>query len=112
MGISVSSICKYKKILKEKGKKGLKQACEKEYHGRARTPKGIEAEVVKFSLKNPQLGQIEASKQLRKKGIFLASATLRSIWLRYNIQTIALRTQKTKKQKLLNLNSLYSKRVP
>ena len=86
MGISVSGICKYKKILKEKGKKGLKQACEKEYHGRARTPKGIEAEIVKFSLKNLQLGQIEASKQLRKKGIFLASATLRSIWLRYNIQ--------------------------
>ena len=101
-GIPICTIVRYKKILKEKGKEGLRQACEKERHGRTRTPKDIEAKVVALSLKNPQLGKEDISKQLRLQNtIDLQPSTIYCIWKRHHMQTIALRTQRAKKQKVV-----------
>ena len=100
-GISICTIGRYKKILKEKGKEGLREACEKESHGRTRTPKDIEAKVVTLSLKNPHLGREDISRQLRlQNSIDLHPSTIYHIWQRHHMQTITLRTQRAKKQKV------------
>jgi hypothetical protein len=52
----------------------------------------IEKIVVNFSIKNPHLGEDQAAKHIRNKfKIEISSGTIRNIWLRNNMETIALR---------------------
>lgn len=48
--------------------------------------------VIRFSLKNPHLGEDQVAKHLnRRKGIDISRSTVRQIWLLNNLETIALR---------------------
>ena len=46
-----------------------------------------ESEVVSMATDNPAFGQVRVSNELRKKGIFISPGGVRSVWLRYNLQT-------------------------
>ena len=43
------------------------------------------------SIEYPAYGQVRASNELKKRGIFISSGGVRNIWLRHNLQTIKLR---------------------
>ena len=53
--------------------------------------KEVEDAVVDFAIEYPAYGQVRASNELKKRGIFISSGGVRNIWLRHNLQTIKLR---------------------
>ena len=53
--------------------------------------KEVEDAVVDFAIECPAYGQVRASNELKKRGIFISSGGVRNIWLRHNLQTIKLR---------------------
>ena len=53
--------------------------------------KEVEDAVVDFTIECPAYGQVRASNELKKRGIFISSGGVRNIWLRHNLQTIKLR---------------------
>ncbi|MEE4164990.1 MAG: ISNCY family transposase, partial [Desulfocapsaceae bacterium] len=96
-GCSRETIYKNRRLLKEKGPQALKRRFRKDHHHKNRTPKEIEAVVIAFSLENPHLGQAQVSAQLRTNyQIELSPIGVRCVWLRENMNTSALRVQRSK----------------
>lgn len=96
-GCSRETIYKNRRLLKEKDPQALKRTFRKNHHHKNRTAKKIEAVVIAFSLENPHLGQVQVSAQLRTNyQIELSPSGVRSVWLRENINTSALRVQRSK----------------
>ncbi len=68
----------------------------KDHHHKNRADKNLEKTVVGFSLDNPHLGQSQASRQMKKiYKIDISPSGVRGIWLRAQMQTTALRPQKS-----------------
>jgi transposase InsO family protein len=47
----------------------------------------VEEAVVQLALDNPALGQLRASNELRKMGVFISPGGVRSVWLRHDLET-------------------------
>ncbi len=93
-GVSRQTIYKNRRILKEKGPQSLKRTFRTDHHHKNRASKDIENIVIKFSLKNPHLGQAQMSRQIKKHHqIEISPGGVRSIWLRHEMQTTGLRIQ-------------------
>ncbi len=96
-GCSRETIYKNRRLLKEKGPQALKRRFRQNHHHKNRTDKEIEAVVIAFSLENPHLGQGQVSAQLRTNyQIELSPNGVRYVWLRENMNTCALRVQRSK----------------
>jgi transposase len=96
-GCSRETIYRNMKILKEKGPLALKRTFQKNIIHKNRTAKSIEDTVISFSIKNPHLGQAQVSAHIKANyAIELSPSGVRSIWLRENMNTVALRISKTK----------------
>ena len=50
-----------------------------------RVDEKVEQAVVQFALDNPAFGQVHVNNELRKQGIFVSAAGVRSIWLRHTL---------------------------
>ena len=95
-GVSRDTIYRHKRILKEFGPEGLKRQITKDLHHKNRADKILENTVVEFSLDNPHLGQCQVSRQIRKVfNMDVSPSGVRNIWLREEMQTTALRLQKS-----------------
>ncbi|MBT6504285.1 MAG: helix-turn-helix domain-containing protein [Deltaproteobacteria bacterium] len=97
--LSIFSIiyCDDSQLLKEKGPQALKRRFRQNHHHKNRTDKEIEDVVIAFSLENPHLGQVQVSAQLRTNyQIELSPNGVRYVWLRENMNTSALRVQRSK----------------
>jgi transposase len=93
-GISRQTIYKNKKLLEEKGPQSLKRTFNKNHYHKNRAEKNIENLVIKFSLENPHLGQVQVSLQLNKiYQTAISPSGVRNIWVRAKLQTMALRIQ-------------------
>lgn len=94
-GVSRDTIYRHRRLIKEGGIQALKrQVNEDNVHGN-QTDDEIANTVIEFSLDNPHLGQLQVSNHLRKQcQIDLSASGVRNVWLRENMQTIALRMQK------------------
>ena len=96
-GCSRETIYKNRRLLKEKGPQALKRRFRQNHHHKNRTDKEIEDVVIAFSLENPHLGQVQVSAQLRTNyQIELSPNGVRYVWLRENMNTSALRVQRSK----------------
>lgn len=93
-GVSRQTIYKNRKLLKEKGPQSLKRTFRKNHYHKNRAKKSIENLVIEFSLENPHLGQAQVSLQLNKMHqTAISPSGVRNIWVRANLQTMALRIQ-------------------
>ena len=96
-GCSRETIYKNRRLLKEKGPQALKRTFRQDHHHKNRTDKKIEDVVIAFSLENPHLGQVQISAQLRTNyQIELGPSGVRNVWLRENMNTSALRVQRSR----------------
>ena len=96
-GCSRETIYKNRRLLKEKGPQALKRRFRQNHHHKNRTDKEIEDVVIAFSLENPHLVQVQVSAQLRTNyQIELSPNGVRYVWLRENMNTSALRVQRSK----------------
>jgi len=95
-GVSRDTIYRHRRILKENGPEGLKRQITKDHHHKNRAVKTLEKTVMEFSLHNPHLGQSQVSRQIKKVfRIDISPSGVRGIWLRADMQTTALRVQKS-----------------
>lgn len=95
-GVSRDTIYRHRKILKEKGPEGLKRQIKKDHYHKNRADKNLETVVIKFSLENPHLGQVQVARQFKEVyEIDISPNGVRGIWLRAEMQTTALRVHKS-----------------
>lgn len=87
MGFSRDTFYRYKELIETGGIEALAEKSRRGPNRKNRTDEKTESRVLNLALENPALGQVRASNELRKEGVFISPAGVRGIWLRHNIET-------------------------
>jgi len=95
-GISRDTIYRHRRLVKENGKHALKRQISLNQRHKNRTNEALEKLVLEFSLQNPHLGQVQVSAQLKLNyEAEISPNGVRYVWLRENMNTSALRVQRS-----------------
>jgi transposase len=86
-GVSRQHFYDIKKAYDENGIEGLKEKTRRKPCLKNRVAPEVEDAVLKMAYEYPAFGQLRVSNELRKSGILISSGGVRSIWLRYDLQT-------------------------
>ncbi len=87
MGYSRDSFYRYKELYETGGELALQDLTRKKPCLKNRVDESTEKAVVDFALEKPAYGQLRVSNELKKGGIFISPGGIRSVWLRYNLET-------------------------
>ena len=85
MGLSRQTFYRYQELVEEGGLDNLIEKSRKKPNLKNRVDETTENAVVEMAIENPAFGQHRASNELRKKGVFVSSSGVRSIWLRHDL---------------------------
>ena len=91
MGVSRDTFYRVKEAKEAGGLDALIHKDRRRPNMKNRVDEAIEQAVLAFVLENPAAGQVRVSNELRKRGTFVSSSGVRSIWLRHHLQTFKLR---------------------
>lgn len=96
-GISRDTIHRHLKLVKQGGPDALKRQETPNIRHKNCVDMAIEQAVIQFSLEHPHLGQQRvALKMTEALGVDVSAGGVRSMWLRNNLNTTALRVEKSK----------------
>lgn len=87
LGYSRDSFYRIKELYETGGELGLKEVSRRKPNHKNRTEPEVEQEVVRFAFEQPAMGQLRASNELRKKGIFISPCGVRCVWQRNDLET-------------------------
>jgi transposase InsO family protein len=87
MGLSRDTFYRYKELVEEGGIDNLIERTRRKPNLSNRTDERTEQAVVAMAYEFPAFGQVRASNELRKNGIFLSAAGVRCVWLRHDLAT-------------------------
>lgn len=87
MGYSRDTFYRYQELYENGGEEALQEISRKKPIEKNRVPAYIEDAVINLAVENPALGQKRASNELLKRGMIVSSSGVRSIWLRYDLET-------------------------
>jgi transposase InsO family protein len=87
MGLSRDTFYRYQSAVAAGGVDALIDANRKIPNLKNRVDEATEKAVIAFSLEQPAFGQVRASNELRKRGIFVSPSGVRSIWLRGDLES-------------------------
>jgi len=90
-GYSRDSFYRIKQLFESGGELALREVSRKKPNHKNRIEPEIERAVVKLATVEPALGQLRASNELKKKGIFISPCGVRCVWLRHDLETFAKR---------------------
>jgi len=85
MGLSRDTFYRYKDAVDEGGVDALFERNRRSPNIKNRIDPAIETIVVDYALEEPAHGQARTSNELRKRGTFVSSSGVRSIWLRHDL---------------------------
>ncbi|HEX2926060.1 MAG TPA: IS481 family transposase [Ruminiclostridium sp.] len=93
-GVSRQHFYDIKKAYEAEGIEGLKDKTRRKPCIKNRVAPEIEEAVLKMAYEKPAYGQLRASNELRKQGVLVSGGGVRSIWLRYGVETFEKRLKK------------------
>ena len=82
MGFSRETFYRYQEAVKDGGVEALLDKNRRVPNFKNRVDEVIEKAVIEYAIEYPAYGQLRASNELRKQGIFVSPSGVRSIWLR------------------------------
>lgn len=98
MGFSRETFYRYKHAVDDGGVEALIEKTRRKPNLKNRVDIEIENTVLEFTIAYPAYGQVRASNELRKQGVFVSSSGVRSIWLRHDLETFRKRLKALEKK--------------
>ena len=88
MGYSRDSYYRFLELQEKGGDLALQDLSRKKPNLKNRIDQELERTAVEYAIEYPGHGQVRASNELRKKGILINPTTIRSVWLRNDLETM------------------------
>lgn len=85
MGFSRDTFYRYKSAVEEGGVESLIEQNRRKPNHKNRVDEAIEFAVVEYAVEQPAHGQVRASNELRKRGVFISPSGVRSVWMRHQL---------------------------
>ncbi|QTL36463.1 IS481 family transposase [Pseudoalteromonas viridis] len=86
MGVSRDTFYRYQELVDEGGIDALIDKSRRTPNLKNRVDEETEKAVCTYALEFPAHGQVRASNELRKQGVFVSASGVRSIWLRHDLE--------------------------
>lgn len=91
MGTSRETFYRYRNAVEQGGVEALFEKSRRKPNLENRVDEAIEKAVIEFAIEYPAFGQLRASNELRKLGVFISPSGVRCIWLRNKLENLKLR---------------------
>ena len=85
MGLSRDTFYRYKAAVENGGLEALVDKNWRKPNLKNRVDEATESAVVAYAVEQPAHGQVRASNELRKQGVFISPSGMRSVWLRIQL---------------------------
>jgi len=85
MGLSRDTFYRYKAAIDEGGVDALFSIDRRQPNIKNRVDEQTETAVVECAIEEPAHGQVRASNELRKRGVFISPSGVRCVWLRHRL---------------------------
>lgn len=87
MGYSRDTFYRYRQLAEEGGLEALIEKSRRSPNLKNRIATELEQAAVEMAIEHPAYGPIRVSNELSKRGLLIAKSTVRSVWVRHNLET-------------------------
>ena len=98
MGFSRDTFYRYQTARDAGGVEALFEVSRRKPNLKNRVEEATEQAVIDFAIAFPAHGQVRASNELRKEGVFVSPSGVRSVWLRHNLASMKQRLSALEKK--------------